>query len=64
MVQLQKDKVYPLVCLLLTLALILLVATATERVFLAMKFLKNQLRNQKGDQWMNGNMIIFIERDI
>ncbi|XP_028054201.1 uncharacterized protein LOC114258446 [Camellia sinensis] len=42
-----RDKVYPLVYLLLTLALILLVATATvERVFSAMNIVKNRLRNR------------------
>ncbi|CAN6676203.1 unnamed protein product [Malus baccata var. baccata] len=41
------------------------VATATfERAFSTMKILKNRLRNQMGDQWMNDNMIIFIEREI
>ncbi|XP_022883585.1 uncharacterized protein LOC111400400 [Olea europaea var. sylvestris] len=42
----KKHEVYPLVYRLVTLALILLVATATvERVFSAMKIVKNQLRN-------------------
>ncbi|XP_022862574.1 zinc finger MYM-type protein 1-like [Olea europaea var. sylvestris] len=43
----KKDKVYPLVYRLLTLALILPVATATmERVFSAMSIVKNRLRNR------------------
>ena len=51
MVKTKKDKVYPLVYQLVTLALILPVATATvERVFSAMNFVKNRLRNQMGDQ--------------
>ncbi|CAN6699015.1 unnamed protein product [Malus baccata var. baccata] len=65
MVQCKKHKVYSLVYLLVTLALTLPVATATvERAFSAMKILKNRLRNRMGDQWMNDNMIIFIEREI
>nr|XP_028945723.1 zinc finger MYM-type protein 1-like [Malus domestica] len=41
------------------------VATATvERAFSAMKILKNRLRNRMGDQWMNDNMVIFIEIEI
>ncbi|GMP69440.1 hypothetical protein CsSME_00028703 [Camellia sinensis var. sinensis] len=54
MVETRRDKVYPLVYLLLTLALILLVATTTvERVFSAMNIVKNQLWNRMGDEWMN-----------
>ncbi|CAN6708544.1 unnamed protein product [Malus baccata var. baccata] len=65
MVQCKKHKVYSLVYLFVTLALTLPVATATvERAFSAMKILKNRLRNRMGDQWMNDNMVIFIEREI
>ncbi|XP_022847505.1 zinc finger MYM-type protein 1-like [Olea europaea var. sylvestris] len=47
----KKDKVYPLVYRLLTLALILPVATATvESVFSAMSIVKNRLCNRMGDQ--------------
>ncbi|KAH9689345.1 TTF-type domain-containing protein [Citrus sinensis] len=57
MVKIKKDKVYPLVYQLVTLALILPVATATvERVFSAMNFVKNRLRNRMGDQWLNDNL--------
>ncbi|XP_028110673.1 zinc finger MYM-type protein 1-like [Camellia sinensis] len=50
MVETGRDKVYPLVCLLLTLALILPITTATvERVFSAMNSAKNRLQNQMGD---------------
>ena len=49
----------------MTLALILLVATATvERVFSAMNIIKNQLRNQIGDQWINDCLVTYIEKDI
>ncbi|XP_026420678.1 uncharacterized protein LOC113316747 [Papaver somniferum] len=54
MVETKKDIAYPLVYFLLTLALLLPVATATvERVFSAMKIVKNRLRNRMGDEWMN-----------
>ncbi|KAH9671440.1 TTF-type domain-containing protein [Citrus sinensis] len=65
MVETKKDKVYPLVYLLVTLALILPVSTATvERTFSAMKFVKNELRNRMGDEWMNDNLIVYVEKDV
>ncbi|GMP54230.1 hypothetical protein CsSME_00019458 [Camellia sinensis var. sinensis] len=65
MVETGRDKVYPLVYLLLTLALILHVTSATvERVFSAMNIVKNRLRNRIGDEWMNDSLIVYIERDI
>ena len=49
----------------MTLALILLVATATvERAFLAMNIIKNRLHNQIGDQLMNDCLVTYIEKDI
>ena len=51
LVSTRKYKTYPLVYLLVKLALTLPVATATvERSFSAMKYIKNELRNQMGDQ--------------
>ena len=50
MVEMKKNVSYPLVYSLVTLALILLVATATiERAFSTMNIIKNRLRNQIGD---------------
>ena len=50
MVEMKKNVLYPLVYSLVTLALILLVATTTiERVFSTMNIIKNRLRNQIGD---------------
>ena len=50
MVEMKNNISYLLVYSLVTLASILLVATATvERVFLAMNIIKNRLRNQIGD---------------
>ena len=49
----------------MTLALILLVTTAiVEIVFLTMNTIKNRLRNQIGDQWMNDSLVTYIEIDI
>ncbi|KAJ0978475.1 hypothetical protein J5N97_013949 [Dioscorea zingiberensis] len=65
MVEMGKDKVYPLVYRLLTLSLILPVATATvERVFSAMHLVKTRLRNRIGDQWLNDSLVVYIEKDI
>ncbi|KAL7240722.1 hypothetical protein ACSBR2_006384 [Camellia fascicularis] len=64
-VETRRDKVYLLVHLLLTLALILPIATAiVERVFSAMNIVKNQLRNRMGDKWMNDSLVVYIERDV
>ena len=50
---------------LVTLALILLLTTATvERVFSTMNIIKNRLRNQIGDQWINDCLVTYIEKDI
>ncbi|XP_028122538.1 uncharacterized protein LOC114319683 [Camellia sinensis] len=60
-----KDKVYSLMYLLLTLALILPVATTlVEMVFSAMNTVKNWLRNRMGDEWINDSLVVNIERDI
>jgi hypothetical protein len=65
LVEMKKDVVYPLVYSLVTLSLILPVATATvERAFSAMNIVKNRLRNRMGDQWMNDCLITYIEKDI
>ena len=65
MVETKRNQVYSFVYLLLTLALILPVATASvERVFSAMNIVKNRLRNRMGDEWINDNLIVYIENDI
>jgi hypothetical protein len=53
MVKTKKDIIYSLVYLLVKLVLTLPIATVTvERIFSAMKYVKNQLHNRMGDQWM------------
>ena len=65
MVEMKKNVSYLLVYSLVTLILILLLATVTvERVFSAMNIIKNRLRNQIGDQWMNDCLLTYIEKDI
>ncbi|XP_050289230.1 uncharacterized protein LOC126727556 [Quercus robur] len=65
LVSTRKHETYPLVYLLVKLALTLPVATATvERSFSAMKYVKNELRNRMGDQWMNDCLIVYIEKDV
>jgi hypothetical protein len=50
LIKTKKDVVYPLVYLLVTLSLIILVATTTvERAFSAMNIVKNRLYNRMGD---------------
>ncbi|KAM1158211.1 hypothetical protein ACFX19_032084 [Malus domestica] len=56
---------YMLVYKLLTLALVLPVATASvERAFSAMKIVKTPLRNKMGDQWLSDSMLVYIEKDV
>ncbi|XP_059629026.1 uncharacterized protein LOC132271602 [Cornus florida] len=65
MVETKRDKVHSLVYLLVTLALILPVATASvERTFSAMNIVKNRLRNKMGDEWMSDSLIVYIEKEI
>ena len=61
----RKHETYSLVYLLVKLALTLLVATVTvERSFLAIKYIKNELRNRMRDRWMNNCLMVYIEKDV
>ncbi|KAL5573452.1 hypothetical protein UlMin_023049 [Ulmus minor] len=65
LVETRKYVVYPLVYLLIKLALTLPVATASvERVFSAMNIVKNQMRNKMGDQWLNDCLTVYLEKDV
>jgi hypothetical protein len=56
---------FPLVYRLITLVLILPVATASvERVFSAMNLIKSDLRNKMGDDWLNDNLVVYMEKEI
>ena len=63
LVSTRKHETYPLVYLLVKLALTLPVATATvEKSFSAMKYIKNELRNRMEDLWMNDCLMVYIEK--
>ncbi|CAN6580347.1 unnamed protein product [Malus baccata var. baccata] len=65
LVETKRDRQYPLVYLLVKLALILPVATASvERAFSVMKIVKNPHRNRMGDQWLNDSLVMYIEKDV
>ncbi|XP_022871642.1 uncharacterized protein LOC111390766 [Olea europaea var. sylvestris] len=56
---------FPWVYRLITLVLILPVATASvERVFSAMNLIKNDLRNKMGEELLNDNLVVYMERDL
>ncbi|XP_050236137.1 uncharacterized protein LOC126686146 isoform X2 [Mercurialis annua] len=63
MVKKGKDRLFPLVYLLIRLALTLPVATATvERVFSAMNIVKTDLRSKMANQFMNDCLVCFTEK--
>jgi hypothetical protein len=65
LVDTKKHEYYGLVYLVLKLALILPVATASvERVFSALCLVKNKVRNSMSDRLLNDCLVTFIERDI
>ena len=65
MVKEQKHIIFPKVYLLLKLALILPVATASvERAFSAMKLVKTDLRNKMGDQFLSDSLVSYIEKSV
>ena len=65
LVETDNHVIYRLVYLLLTLVLTLPIATASvERSFSAMKYIKSNLRNRMGDQWMNDCLVTYIESDV
>ena len=56
----KKNETYPLVYLLVKLALTFLVATViVERSFSTMKYIKNELRNRMRDRWMNDCLMVY-----
>ncbi|KAL4586505.1 hypothetical protein LXL04_011141 [Taraxacum kok-saghyz] len=38
--------------------------STVERSFSAMKIVKNRMRNKMGDQWMNDNLVVYIEKEV
>ncbi|CAN6726971.1 unnamed protein product [Malus baccata var. baccata] len=65
MVETRMHQVFNYVYLLITLSLVLSVATASvERAFSVMNIVKGPLRNKMGDQWLSDSLLVYIERDI
>ena len=64
MVETRKHVSYYLVYRLVKLALVLPVATATlNRCFSAMNFVKSDLRDRMGDEYLNSALICVIEKE-
>nr|XP_028961687.1 zinc finger MYM-type protein 1-like [Malus domestica] len=65
MVEKGLHRVFQYVYLLIELALVLPVATASvERAFSAMNIIKSPLHNRMGDQWLNDSLVVYIEKDV
>ena len=65
MVEKRLHQVFQYVYLLIELALVLLVATASvKRAFSAMNIIKSPLCNRMGDQWLNDGLVVYIEKDV
>ncbi|KAK8919081.1 hypothetical protein KSP39_PZI021912 [Platanthera zijinensis] len=65
LVELKKQDHYQLLFRILKLTCLLPVATATvERMFSAIKIIKNHLRNRMRDEWMNDCLIVYTEKDV
>ncbi|XP_076924072.1 uncharacterized protein LOC143586397 [Bidens hawaiensis] len=65
MVQMKYHITYDLIYRLVELALVLPVATATvERSFSAMKFIKTDLHNKMGDNFLTDALVCYVEKDI
>ncbi|XP_068319524.1 uncharacterized protein [Pyrus communis] len=65
MVEKRLHQVFQYVYLLIELALVLPVATASvERAFSAMNIIKSSLRNRMGDQWLNDSLVVYIEKQV
>ena len=66
MMLVKTDKIlrYDIVYKLLKLVLVLPVATAgVERIFSSMNYIKNKLRSKMGQNFLNGCLVTFIERE-
>ena len=65
MVETGRNIVYNHVYLLITLTLVLPVATASvERTFSAMNIVKISLRNRMRDQWLSDSMVVYIVSNV
>ncbi|XP_034203535.1 zinc finger MYM-type protein 1-like [Prunus dulcis] len=65
MVEIRMHRAFNYVYLLITLALVLPVATASvERAFSVMNIIKGPLRNKMGDQWLSDSLLVYVEKDV
>ncbi|CAL8131683.1 unnamed protein product [Prunus armeniaca] len=65
MVETRMHRAFNYVYLLITLALVLPVATASvERAFSVMNIIKGLLRNKMGDQWLSDSLLVYVEKDV
>ncbi|XP_016561152.2 uncharacterized protein LOC107860342 [Capsicum annuum] len=65
LVEKKKHLTYPLVFLLVKFALLLPVVTASvEKVFSAMKYIKNDLQNRMDDEFLYGCIVPYIEKRV
>ncbi|CAH9118732.1 unnamed protein product [Cuscuta europaea] len=65
LVETEWHTTYKLVYRLIQLALVLPVTTATvERSFSTMKFIKNDLRNKIGEEYLTDCLVCYIEKDV
>ncbi|KAM2882208.1 hypothetical protein COP2_015214 [Malus domestica] len=65
MVETWLHQIFAYVYLLVQLALVLPVATASvERAFSAMNIIKGLLHNKMGDQWLSDILVLYIEKDV
>ncbi|XP_052621644.1 uncharacterized protein LOC111906147 [Lactuca sativa] len=63
MVEEKKHIIFPKIYLLMKLALILPVATASvERAFSAMKLIKTDIRNKMSDQFLSDSLVSYMEK--
>ncbi|KAI5324306.1 hypothetical protein L3X38_033379 [Prunus dulcis] len=64
-VETRMHRAFNYVYLLITLALVLPVATASvERAFSVMNIIKGPLRNKMGDQWLSDSLLVYVEKDV
>ncbi|CAH9099890.1 unnamed protein product [Cuscuta europaea] len=65
MVETEWHTTYKLVYRLIQLTLVLPVTTATvERSFSTLKFIKNDLRNKIGEEFLTDSLVCYIEKNI
>ncbi|CAL9004624.1 unnamed protein product [Prunus brigantina] len=63
--EIRMHQVFNYVCLLITLSLVLPVATdSVQGAFSVMNIIKGPLQNKMGDQWLSNSLIVYIERYI